>query len=188
MAKYILHGGETKIRCDRNTQFFRELVSSTKDGKILEVIYAKPKEKWREQERIDLARFKEEAPDVFFNLDFADEKPSIFLKQVAFADVIYFKGGRDKLLKNFLMPMKRDLSTLFKNKIVAGCSAGANIIAAYYFSTDNQRIEKGLGFLPIKVHCHYKGSEKNLDELKKYGKDLKVYKIREADFVIIDSQ
>lgn len=186
MIRYIFHGGETKIKCERNTQFFQELVSSAANGKILIVLSAKSEDQWREQKKIDLARFKKEVPNAFFEIDFADKDPNVFLKQVEAAEVIYFKGGNNYLLKKYLMPIKKELENLFKGKVVVGCSAGVNVVARYYFSTDKQRIENGLDFLSIKAYCHYKNNKNNLEKLENYKESLKIYKIKEADFILVE--
>ena len=46
------------------------------------------------------------------------------------------------------------------NKIIIGVSAGTNFLSKLYFSNDREKVEVGLGVLPIKTICHF-SAEKN---------------------------
>ena len=182
MTKYILHGGETKVKNKSNSDFFRELVKSRKKNLVVLLVYfAKPKARWKELVGEDIPRVTRLNKNKKINFIVADEKK--FADQAKKAGSIYIRGGKDSLLQRKIK--KFNLKKLFQGKTVAGSSAGANQLAKYYFSTDALKIRKGLGILPIKTFCHFKNNKKELENLKKYKEDLKIYTIPETKFVVV---
>ncbi|MFA6296775.1 MAG: Type 1 glutamine amidotransferase-like domain-containing protein [Patescibacteria group bacterium] len=185
MIKYILHGGATKIDNKSNQDFNQEIVKDLQEPiKILLVCFAKDKEQWKdafERHKSYLIKY-----NLGKNFEFAlaDENSVRFIDQIKNNHVLYFVGGSDELLQKYLKKIN-DLGTLFNDKVVVGSSAGANMLAKYYYSTDDNCIKNGLGILPIKVFCHYKNNLKELEELKKYKENLKIYTIYETEYLVI---
>jgi len=71
--------------------------------------------------------------------------------QINSSDVIFFSGGTElNLIKVF-----KKVEIPKKNKIIIGSSAGTNFLSTFYYSNDRQKIESGLGLLPISTICHY---------------------------------
>ncbi len=61
-----------------------------------------------------------------------------------------------------------NLKELFKGKIIAGESAGAYVLSAFFFSKSAGGIFEGTGLVPVKIICHYIGENKEkLDECPK---------------------
>ncbi|HDH07591.1 MAG TPA: hypothetical protein ENG89_01060, partial [Candidatus Moranbacteria bacterium] len=165
--------------------FFREIVSDFSEPiKVLIVCFATEKDTWPDQFEWEKKKFTFLNENIEFIL--ADDNPEIFPKQVVDSDAIYIKGGSTQPLYKKLKNIK-NLSNLFRGKILAGSSAGANIVAKYYYSYHRDRIEEGLGILPIKVFVHY--SEEKVEKLKileKHKENLKTYVIPETEYVVID--
>lgn len=187
MAKFILHGGESRILCESNNNFFKEIVADFSEPvNVLIVCFATQKETWLDQFEWEKKKFAFMNKKINFIL--AEDDPKIFIQQIKDANAIYMKGGRNELLLDKLKNMEK-LPELFRNKTIAGSSAGANIISQYYYSNDANRLEDGLGILPVKVYVHYSEGRDNakLEELKKYKEDLKIYTIPEKEFVVINN-
>jgi peptidase E len=182
MTKYVLHGGLSSRKFNAKP-FFLELAKGMRNPKILCVYFAREKNLWHSLFQQDKLRVPSALPQKKPKLILAD--PEKFRSQAKSSDIIYIRGGENIPLKKALKPIK-NLKESFKDKVVGGSSAGANILSKYYYSTDDDRIEKGLGILPIKVFVHYsKKDSKKLEKLKKYGENLKTYAIpEEKQFVV----
>jgi len=191
MSKYILAGGFVHKSPDGGKSFCEAVVGGFSGSvKILDCLFAKPQDKWEVLFAGDIAFFEKHIPGM--QLDFCLADPKRFTEQVAWANAITIRAGSDESLADILggnTEWEKELS----GKTVAGSSAGANIISAYYYHLDVPRVSEGLGILPIKVMCHYK-SDYNApnvdwagayDELKKYGEDLQIIALREGEFQIL---
>lgn len=215
MTKYILHGGQTKIDCESNTQFFREFLNLQKNEiTILLCYFARAGEEWTKLEEQD----KEKISDINChscagrNLEkgigfpgHSDACPRMtlkkkitfilaskdkFLNQLVKSDVLYLRGGDGHIIRDVLSKYD-DLGSLFQNKIMAGSSAGANVLAKYYYDQDTGRIEEGLGILPVKTICHYgdgnmygRSFEKELADLTDLEGNLETIVLKETQFVV----
>ena len=66
-----------------------------------------------------------------------------------------------------------NLKQLFKDKIIAGSSAGVYTLSKYYYSNDLKKIFQGLGVLNIKVYCHIKKTDSRIvNVLNKHKEEL----------------
>jgi len=72
-----------------------------------------------------------------------------------------------------------DLGDLFKGKIIAGDSAGANVLSSAFYSM-RIGVSEGLGLIPIKIICHY--IEENKSKLNQIKPDLETIFLREYEF------
>jgi peptidase E len=186
MTKFILHGGVTSGKSIYNKRFFKEIYKSIKGEVKILLLYFASNKNWKELFNNDKTNFLI-PPNKSLKLFLASKNPSIFKKQINSVNAVYIRGGDNILLKKRLSKVG-NLSKLFNNKVIVGSSAGANILAKYYYSTDKDRIEKGFGLLPIKVFCHYSTKKISvLKELKEYGENLKIYKIPETKYFIINN-
>jgi peptidase E len=104
-----------------------------------------------------------------------------FKKQLAEADVIFIAGGSELSLKKYF----KNVVIPAKNKIIIGTSAGVNILSSFYFSNDRQKVETGIGLLPIKTICHYSDEKhKFLECLTNKMADCPTLPISENEYVI----
>jgi len=183
MTKFILHGGYAGDSTRKDLNFFREILRGVEAPvKILCVYFAREKIKWSRFYRHDKKMFNKANPKI--KIKFAIATKNNFIKEAKKAKIIYFEGGINHFLQNYLLSLK-NLRNIIKNKVVAGSSAGANIFVKYFFSRHRDQVIKGTGILSIKIICHYNPKKKYIIErLKNYGEDLKIYKIPEYKYII----
>lgn len=182
-TKYILHGGFTRIDNDLNRIFFNELVKDVhKNSNVLMCFFATEDDKtdvfFELSEKIQKQSTKND-----FSFTLADKDK--FIDQLKKADVIYFHGGHTRILLNELIKY-RDLKQYLSNKIVAGSSAGAYALAKFCAAHDEEHMREGLGFLPLRVVCHYQSkelppTEASLSELKNVAQELELVLLRDCE-------
>ncbi|MDO8496086.1 MAG: Type 1 glutamine amidotransferase-like domain-containing protein [bacterium] len=163
-TKFILHGGFTPGQKQENDNFFKEILRSAPEKvKVLLVYFAKEIDRIPTNKDEDIEQFNKNKGQKNLLFEVANEES--FLKQVYWADIVYLHGGTSLKLLDTLKQFQ-NLKQLFEGKIIAGDSAGANILSAVFYSMVADDVFKGFGLIPIKIICHY--SEKYKDKL---GKD-----------------
>ena len=188
MTKYILHGGKSRIDCENNRKFYKEIFNiDKKEINFLVVSFAKSKDDRDFSEQLE--KMKQLNPDKIIHFVQAVEKE--FVKQLKKADVVYLRGGSIKPLMHELE--KIDFKELIKNKIVAGSSAGFCVLAKYFYDNDFDTIGEGLGILPVKAFTHFGlpnqydyDFDKELKHLQDYKieENLPTIALRETEFII----
>ena len=192
MTKYILVGGYVNNALDEGKAFYEELVNGIdkKPVKILDCVFARPVDSWDDCINKDNFFFSKFIKN--FELELAD--PIRFTEQVKNSDVIFLRGGFTSALMDLL---SKDMSWIkeIEGKVIAGTSAGGEVIAKYYHVLSSSRTGDGLGLLPIKFIPHWKsehfdGEKQNIDfdkslkELKEYKEELPVYTLKEGEFKV----
>jgi peptidase E len=195
MTKFILHGGMTRIPCENNDKFYKEIISSVNEPvKVLLIFFAAQKERWAELDKEHREKFTERAGNKKIEFKIASEKVEDFVDQINWCDIVYIRGGDTPMLKRQLEKVS-NFKDLIKDKIVAGSSAGALVFAKYYYEQDYDQIFEGLNFLHVKIIAHYltkgeyaatSGKDK-LKMLENYKEKLPVYAIPETEFIIVAS-
>ena len=154
---------------ENNADFYKEILKDApENANILLVPFAK------DADRISVAtgkvtyEFNKNKWQKNISIEIADEKN--FLQQLQSADVVYFHGGVSLKLFEALKKYP-NLHESLRGKIVAGESAGANVLGKFFYSPHADNIFEGLGILPIKIIPHYK--EEYRGKLDKVGYDLK---------------
>ena len=100
------------------------------------------------------------------NLEFRIASPENFLEGCKWANVIYLHGGRTAKLMEVLKKY-RNLEQVFSDKIIAGDSAGANVLAQFSYGKNSKEVNEGLKILPFKVVVHYVDGDINpLENIK----------------------
>ena len=187
-TKYILVGGHPWKAHDGGRGFCAETVKGFSEPiKILECMFARPKEVWEKLLSEDKHFFATHLPGKRIEFQVADERS--FIEQIEWAHILYLKGGTTEQLVRALARSDRWRRGL-NGKTIAGSSAGANAIAKYYYSLDGLALRNGLGLLPVKVLVHYRSDynapnvnwDKALNELKNYKEDLSVLTLAEGQF------
>jgi peptidase E len=186
MTKFILHGGYTGDPSIHNANFYKEMVASLPPPvKILTVYFAAPKDKWSELLEDDKKKFFKFNPGLKMEFRLASDNLDTLVNQIRSADTIYIRGGKELLVHEIFKKVK-NLAELFEGRVVAGSSAGANVLSKYFYSNNRKKIMEGTGLLPIKCFVHYSDEKADkLEMLKEYGEDLKIYTIPETEFVVI---
>ncbi len=152
-TKFILHGGYTSEINKLNEGFFKELALSVPDGGVILLVYFAGDDgldKKFEEDKTRISNFLQNK-EVSFVRAIEDD----FINQLKSADVVYLRGGNTQKLKNQLNTYT-GLRESLSGKTVAGSSAGAYVLAKYYYTNSRNEILEGFGFLPIRIVCHYK--------------------------------
>lgn len=183
-TKYILHGGFTNHINAENDKFFKEILKDSPDNpKVLLVYFAKEKEKdIFDSKAKTIAQFEKNKENKKFSFEVADEKQ--FEQQIKKADIIYLHGGNTLKLLN---PLKKflNLEKLFNGKTIAGESAGAYVLSAYFYNEKENRVSEGLGFVPVKTICHWTEERKNrFNELNKNYPDFEILLLPDYNYKV----
>lgn len=196
MTKYILNSGGAKNHPEKEIRFNREIVKGLGDNPcVLFCFFASPRDRWEEKFHSYSKRFLESMDSGVvpkFDLAFPDS----FVDQIKNSDAIVIYGGDDNLLlfyfKNY------DLPAVWQGKVVAGSSAGSDILVKYFWTCDWRQTKEGLGILPIKFIPEYKSEygkddprgsidwEVACDELKNYKEDLPIHALEEGNYVVFE--
>ncbi len=175
-TKYILNGGSNIDSPEKNNnEFYSEILKDAPMSlKILLVMFANEKERWEPKTERVISEFNQNTTTQKLSFEVANEED--FIEQIQKSDVIYFAGGKTvkllEALNRFL-----DLGKYLNGKIVAGESAGANIMAKYCYSPNADKVLEGLGILTIKLIVHYQ--EKYKGKLDAVGTELELVLLQE---------
>lgn len=188
-TRIILHGGNSDRNTEKNDRFYQEIIGGIESEpiKILCVYFARPRHRWEESYYDDQYTFKrlaiESCREIYTKL--ADGDLEAFANDIAWSDVIFLSGGMRSNLKDTLLAMGLDrFRQLIAGKTLVGVSAGANILAKYYYSSVIDGIREGTGLLNIKLCTHYAGEIEQVDMLESYGRSLPIVTVAEEEFVI----
>ena len=187
MTKYILHGGAAKRKTKANQEFFFEITKDLSDPvNVLIICYAMERKVWEEVLEKEKETFSNASPEKVLNWVLASEETDILIEQINKADAIYMHGGNTHILKEYLAKVP-DLENLWKDKVVAGSSAGALVLSKYFYENDDNTYSEGLGILDLKTFCHYTAEKSDkLEKLKRFGDDVEVRSIAEEKFFIYE--
>jgi len=191
MTKYILVGGYPDKAPDEGKAFCEEIVKGFEEPvRILDCIFARPRETWEKEYANDQEFFKDHLPNKKLEIRLAT--PENFVEQMKWANAIYFRGGRTTPLME-LLNKNKGWDKELDGKTLAGTSAGANMMAKYYYGLDSLRLREGLGLLLVKVIVHWRSDynatnidwDKAYSELKNYKEDLPIITLDEGQFEVI---
>lgn len=181
-TKFILHGGYAKGDKQEDDVFFREIVSSApKQAKILLVYFAESDDRIAKRNKYDLEQFEKNKGDKTLSYEIASEQ--LFTEQAKTVNIIYLHGGHTGKLLEALKKIP-NLRELFKGKVIAGDSAGANVLTSAFYS-QTIGVSEGLDFIPVKIICHYLEENKNkLDHIKLHLETLFLPEYKVKTFLI----
>ncbi|MCL5012179.1 MAG: Type 1 glutamine amidotransferase-like domain-containing protein [Patescibacteria group bacterium] len=152
-TKFILHGGFNPGEGSENDAFFQEILKSAPQKvDILLVYFAKEENRVDINRKEDVEQFEKNKGNRILSFQTANEE--IFRNQMKKADIVYLHGGLSTKLLSVLEKFT-DLDEMFKGKIVAGDSAGANVLCKSFYSEVSKDVFNGLGILPLNIVCHY---------------------------------
>lgn len=187
MTKYILHGGRISLPKENNDRFYHEIISGFQSPiNILLVYFARDEDEWNRMYKDDSERFKEFGMGKQIICSIADSDTHILTQQIIDSEVILIRGGDTAPLFEILSKVE-SIRRLFEGKTIAGSSAGAYFLTKYFYDNDRKVITKGHGVIPIKAICHYEEGMEDIEkELISYKENLPLYKIPEAEFVVLE--
>ena len=195
MTKYVLNSGGINNKPKLKKRFHQELVKDLGNApQFLLCNFAQGREYWEAKFQGYSSTIGEDMPNGVVPA-FTLAMPDIFVGQCQKADVIYFHGGDDYLLKFWMGQF--DMSKLFKSKVVATNSASSDMLSAHYWTCDWRLCADGFGILPIKFIPHFQTTFGNNDprgpidwdkakqELAEYGdRSLPIYALGEGEFEV----
>ncbi len=189
-TKYILHGGFTREENESNKAFFQEFVKDIPDdGKVLLVYFAsRTDEEQKLSFESHVKTIKENSQGK--NLNFQIATKENFIEEISQADAILFNGGSTNKLLAVLRNYP-DLKAMFKNKTVAGSSAGAYALAAFGASHSEEAMREGLGCVPLRVICHYESPKlppypKAVELLRNTRQDLELVTLKDYEWKVFN--
>ena len=180
-TKFVLHGGLNPERLEENNAaFYREILADTpKELSILIAPFAKDIERIPVTTERVMSMFNKNKGDKNLNFQIANEES--FIKQIESADIVFFQGGKSSKLLETIKEYP-NLEESLKGKIIAGESAGANVLGKFFYSPNADQISEGLGILPIKIIPHFKKEYEN--KLDKINVNLELVSLQEYEYKI----
>ncbi len=182
-TKFILHGGFNAEKSDEdNSNFYTEILKDTPEViHLLLVPFAKDSDRVAPAVHKVSAEFvKNNKWNKHIEIKVATEEG--FLKQLEWANVMYFHGGVSLKLLDTLRQFP-NIETYLPDKTVAGESAGANVWARYFYSPKADSVSEGLGILPIKIIPHFK--EEYRGKLNNVGVEIEELQLPEYTFRVL---
>ncbi|MFA6013226.1 MAG: Type 1 glutamine amidotransferase-like domain-containing protein [Desulfobacteraceae bacterium] len=181
-TKYVLHGGSAQHVNAENDKFFTEILNGAGDRvRILLVEFAGSDERKERNVAIDTSQFERVKGSRELTFEVADR--DIFLNQIRKADVVYLGGGTTVRLVEVLNHYP-ELRVAFEGKIIAGESAGANVMATYCYSKSGGGVMKGLGLVPVKMWPHYK--EERNEEFESISRELESLLLKDCEYRVFE--
>lgn len=180
-TKFILHGGFANGQIDDSADsFFSEILKDAPDvSKVLLVCFARDTEEIPNNSEMIIGEFNKNNLGKELHFEIANEES--FLEQVAAADIVYLQGGKTFQLLEILKKYP-EFKNVLRGKIIAGESAGANVLGSYFYSKSNGKAGIGLDLVHVKIIPHYSGQYKN--ELDDVGIGLELLLLSEGQFKV----
>ena len=139
-----------------------------KELKLAFCIFAQPESEWEETRKWNTGMFdkfkggREISYQTMTDEDFAEVS--------AWADIVYIPGGSTSVLVERLAALG-DAAKLWDGKVVAGASAGANLMCEGYISLDQKEYGRGLSWVRATGIPHWRSdyggyTDKDWDEIE----------------------
>jgi peptidase E len=190
MKRLILMGGRPWLGEDKGKAFAEALTSGqTTKIKIAFCIFAQPESDWEVTRRANINIISKFTKNK--DLEFKTLTPENFREVSSWADVVYLPGGNPHVLKEKL-DLCGDIALLWDKKVIAGSSAGADMLCQHFMFLQEETISNGYGWVKVSCIPHwrsqadeyktkdfYKIESKLLEEFP----DVPVLCIPESEFV-----
>lgn len=197
MTKYILESGSIKKYPDKGRVFFEEALQDLgSTPTILWCFFAMDPEE-REARFRKYCDIADAVLPKYVSARHVHAHKNTFIEQVADADVVQLQGGNTAALLKELS--EYNLESLFNGKVIAGHSAGSNVLCDSYWSPGMRKLGKGFRLLPCKFISHFNSDYESDDPrgpidwtaakkaIEEYGdQSLPVYALEEGDFVVFE--
>ncbi len=190
MTKFVLHGGFIRKDSELNTTFLKELVRDVpENGNVLMVYFAnETEEDIPEKFQAHIKMFQDKVPGKKLLLSSATKEN--FIDEIAKSDAVLINGGDTRKLISILQTYP-DLRQAMNGKTIAGSSAGAYALAAYGAAHSENQIREGLGYVPVRVVCHFESSDlppnaESLQLLEKARPDLELLYLKDFEWKVFE--
>lgn len=186
MTKFFLHGGYVNRPSDTNRAFYRDIIASVgrENVSVLCMYFARPDHRWNDSFAEDRSNLMAAASELRVRIDIALATYDMgqLPQQIADADLVFIAGGTKGHLRETLQNIP-DLASRLNGKTVAGISAGANLLAAFFYGSVAGSVRKGLGLLPIALLTHADRDAEHEADLRQASGDLPLYKVDEEKYI-----
>ena len=184
MTKYILHGGFSKLDNPDNLKLFKEItITLPKKAHILFNYYSYPNDVWHEYFVYDKQQFITACPNKALSFEIANKET--FSKQLQIADALWILGGGETESLLRMLRQVKNFKKLLQNKVVGVSSAGTYCLSKYFWNSEKNKIDKGLGLLNITTVCHYAQDRlPRVTALKKFAPDLPILVIPDHKYSV----
>ncbi len=180
-TKIILHGGFKPGQKQESDLFFREILNAApENAKILLVYFAKEEDRIEKNSKEDIEQFNKSRGSKSIQFEIATKEH--FRQQMLAADVVYLHGGRTQKLLDGMRDFT-NFKEMIPGKVIAGDSAGANLLCSIFYST-SMGMGEGFGIIPLKIICHY--VEENKDKLKGVRPELETLFLPEYSYKVYE--
>ncbi|RYG60755.1 MAG: hypothetical protein EON60_05995 [Alphaproteobacteria bacterium] len=153
MPTYILHGGEASSETPTNAAFWQYMAESLPEGGTwVGCYFARYIEFSDTKFERDAAKIRSFAPQGVMCVMATEDNFEDLLKS---ASVLYLAGGSSLGLLNNLGRWPNAKSLIQAVPVVAGCSAGMNILGNK-FLTKKGELGQGLGIIPYNLLVHHR--------------------------------
>ncbi|EKE28441.1 MAG: hypothetical protein ACD_3C00058G0007 [uncultured bacterium (gcode 4)] len=190
MSTYFLHWWNSSSETDENARFYMSLYHSAinKGWKILILPFAQRKEKWKREEILIDKLLSFWVPIKELKISLPENNRLSILFQIFRNNIIYVPGWDYCSLMDSLSFL-RYFKFLFRRKKIYWISAGASIFCKYTYSNDYAQVFEWLWFLNKLCKIHYLPlrDEVCIKKLEKFGKIDNLIKIKEKEFVVLNS-
>lgn len=186
-TRFLFHGGGFSHETKKEAEFFRGFTKDLSDGDtVLFIGFARPDDGERQE------IFERDKGYVLASTDkdisVENAQLETVVEQTKQAQAILITGGDTRGLVADLKEKDGFIEAL-KGKVVAGTSAGAYLFSTYFYSCGENKVFPGLGTFPIKMVCHYGGTQfditdEDVQKMKDYpGEGLELMVIPEQEWV-----
>ena len=190
MTKFFLHGGNVNEPSESNRAYYRDIVASVgrSDVKVLCVYFARPEHRWDDSYAADRSNLQAAGSELGLHIQTtrAVYEMGALLQQIADADLIFIAGGINGHLRETLQNIP-DLNSRLSGKTVAGISAGANLLAAFFYASTRSAVRQGIGLLPIALLTHANRDAEHEAALRQASGNLPLHKINEEEYLAIEA-
>ena len=150
MKRLVLMGGRPWMAADGGKQFVKVLLRYFPErARLAFCIFAQDEQDWEQTRRLNIDaidRFRDKT-----EVEYRTMTAENFEEVSAWADIIYMPGGSPPKLKAAL-ERHDDLAALWDDKVIAGSSAGADVLCEHYLCyTQGQELLDGLSW--VKATC-----------------------------------
>lgn len=187
MIKFILHGGVTSPRTEKNKEYFQRVIQEWWK-KVLIFPFAQKDRNYDLQFEVDKKKFEEHNLDMQLDIVQASEDIEVLVQQIKEAEVLYFCGGITKYHTDIISQIS-NIRELIENKVITWNSAWSLMWSNLYYTGDFNEVRKWLWLLNIKMICHWQSEKYNnydefwLKKLEEYWEKLPIVCIREQEWV-----
>lgn len=176
MTTYLLHGGQTSNKNERNEKFFSYFTQCVDSDSVTVLLcyFSRAREQWE-------AKIQQDSQSILANTNkkvtiLVAQDPQDLLEKLPDSDVLYVAGGDAEPIEKLYSKMA-PMKDMLDGKVFAGSSMGAFVASeSYVLSMSDQEentVHEGLGLLPIQSLCHWdveKRKEQKLKLLSDYSK------------------